>query len=53
MKIIVMIMIPKKTKRGTHLCGSMSQSLVEGKGVEQKNLYATIVIQNTQVPIPV
>jgi hypothetical protein len=53
MKMTVTIMIPKKLKRGTHLCGSMSQSLLEGKRVEQENLYATIVIQNTQVPIPV
>jgi uncharacterized membrane protein len=45
------VMIPKKTKRSTHLCGSMSQGLGEGKGVEPQNLYATIVIQNTQVPI--
>jgi hypothetical protein len=35
---------PQKLKRGTHLCGSMAQILLEGKGVEQENLYATIVI---------
>jgi hypothetical protein len=46
------VRIPKNPKAGTHLCGSMSLSLLEGKGVEQGNLYATIVIQNTQVPIP-
>jgi hypothetical protein len=53
MKMIVMVRIPKNPKRGTHLYGSMSQSLVKGKGVEHGNLYATIVTQNTQVPIPV
>jgi hypothetical protein len=47
------VRIPKNPKTGTHLCGSMSLSLVEGKGVEQGNLYATIVIKTTQVPIPV
>jgi hypothetical protein len=44
---------PQNPKTSTHLCGSMSLSLVEGKGVEQGNLYATIVIKTTQVPIPV
>jgi hypothetical protein len=44
---------PQKSKDSTHLYGSMSLRLVEGKGVEQGNLYAIIVIQNTQVPIPV
>jgi hypothetical protein len=47
----VMVRIPKNPKIGKHLCGSMSLSLLERKGVEQGNLYATIVIQNTQVPI--
>jgi hypothetical protein len=37
----------------THLCGSMSQGLGEVKGVEPQNLHVTIVIQNTEVPIPV
>jgi hypothetical protein len=40
---------PQKAKRSSHLSGSMSQGL----GVEPQNLYATIVIQNTQVHIPV
>jgi hypothetical protein len=53
MKMIVMVRIPKNPKTGTHLYGSMSLSLVEGKGVEQGNLYATIVIETRQVPIPV
>jgi hypothetical protein len=53
MKMTVMVRIPKNPKTGTHLCRSMSLSLVEGKGVEQGNLYATIVIKTTQVPISV
>jgi hypothetical protein len=51
MKMTMMIMIPKKERIGTHLYESMSQSLVDGKGVEQGILYATIVIKTTQVPI--
>jgi hypothetical protein len=44
-KMTVMVRIPKNQKTGTHPCGSMSLSLLEGKGVEQRNLYVTIVIK--------
>jgi hypothetical protein len=49
---MILLGSPKNPKTGTHLYGSMSLRLVEGKGVEQGNLYATIVIKTTQVPIP-